>query len=284
MGNGLIRELLGINGRDKEREAQMQQLEMQIKQAQLQKLLTPEPMAQPDPYKQMQTEKLAREMAEQDRRAMALQQLSGGQGQSALAQYGAGQSATGLSPDQMQALAVIDPKGYADKLGEQKQKATSGEQMYSSLQALRDAYAALQKSGGAVTSSPDGLGGYLRNFSNSAVASDNPISGFLSKNLTPADNEQRFKIRAMAGGMLPLMMSAQGGSSKMFDTAAEREGFLRQLGDPAQPIEANLYLLDKLQKDLVEKSGFTPPEQRQAPTPEQAREILRQRRMMRQRQ
>lgn len=279
MGNGLIRELLGINGRDKEREAQMQQLEMQIKQAQLQKLMMPEPA---DPYKQMQTEKLARDMAEQDRKAMALQQLSGGQEQSALAQYG--QSASGLSPDQMQALAVIDPKSYAEKLGEQKQKATSGEQMYSSLQALRDAYAELQKNNGAVTSSPDGLGGYLRNFGNSAVASDNPISGFLSKNLTPADNEQRFKIRAMAGGMLPLMMSAQGGSSKMFDTAAEREGFLRQLGDPSQPVEANMYLLDKLQKDLVEKSGFTPPEQRKAPTPEQAREILRQRRLMRQRQ
>lgn len=284
MGNGLIRELLGINGRDKEREAQMQQLEMQIKQAQLQKLLTPEPMAQPDPYKQMQTEKLAREMAEQDRRAMALQQLSGGQGQSALAQYGAGQSATGLSPDQMQALAVIDPKGYADKLGEQKKKANSGEALYNKLQSLRENLSALQKEGGAVTSNPIGLGGYLKNFGNSIVAADNPISGFLSKNFTPKENEYRNNIRSIVGGALPQMLDTFGAGSKIADTPAEREGILRQFGDPSQPIESNLYLLNQLQKDLVEKSGFTPPAQKQQPTPEQAREILRQRRMMRQRQ
>lgn len=282
MGNGLIRELLGIGGEARRQEAEMRQLEMQIKQAQLQRLMTPEPTAMPDPYKQLQAEKLQRDMYEQDRRNAALMEL-------AAQQESPGRTnPTGLSPSQMQALAVVDPKAYAEKTAEQGQKARAGEQMFSSLEALRAAYDELQNSGGAVTSQPDGLGGALKNFGNLTVASDNPVSSFISKLVTPSDNEQRFKIRAMAGGMLPLMMAAQGGSSKMFDTAAERQGFLAQLGDPSQPVEANLALLDKLQKDLVETSGFQPP-QEQAPmprrsiTPEEARQELRRRQQARER-
>ena len=286
MGNGLIRELLGINGRDKEREAQMQQLEMQIKQAQLQKLMMPEPAAQPDPYKQMQAEELASKSAAKERLG-------------ALAQYGSERGYESITPELIQTMTALDPSSVP-KLIEDKQKKEL--ERKKSLNEMQSSYNSFMSGSNAA----------LENIGQTMPDVDNWTSGIGSLLQyvpgTPARDLaaklDTIKAAQFIESLSNLKNSSPNGASGL-GSVTEREGqMLRSLiasveqEQSPQQLSSNLQKLqehilgtqsrvkDAYSRDVETLGGNASylQEQRQKPTPEQAREILRQRRLMRQRQ
>ena len=327
MGSGLIRELLGIQDPAKAAAMQSHAMDMQIKQAQLQKLLAGDKGDMlGDQIKQMKLQEMTAKqnamntlmgggggmpqggalagyapmqtggehlnedgsIVSDPMQEQIWQENNGGfstggipvdqlppvtplQGYAAPAQSGGGN----YSPEQLQALMTLDPKAGLAAMASQEKKAKGKNDFSTVVDDFRGLYNQLQAEGGAVTEK-GGVKNALANFANLAIGSDNPASNFVGKITSPAEQSLRNEIRARVGGLLPAMMSAQGGTSRMFDTEAERKGYLAQLGDPSTSIEANMRLLNALERDMG--NNRPPPAAAPKLTPEQAARILEMRR------
>lgn len=106
-------------------------------------------------------------------------------------------------------------------------------------------YVELWNAGGAVDSRDPNVARRIRNMVESTAL------GRVLSRMSGSQNESlRQEIVNARDRLLPAIMQAEGAGARMFDSNAEREGFLRALSDPGQDIYAALASIDQLSRRL----------------------------------
>lgn len=106
-------------------------------------------------------------------------------------------------------------------------------------------YVELWNQGGAVDSTDPDAARRIRN-----MAENTPFGRILTRMSGSQLESMRQEITNARDRLLPAIMQAEGAGARMFDSNAEREGFLRALSDPGQDIYAALASIDQISRRL----------------------------------